>query len=469
MTTLPNIVWITLESTRFDHTSLSERGKETTPNIKRIADDEGGCLFRNCFSHGVWTLASSASILTGTYPTRHGAGIDTDAIPASFVTLPELLGEAGYTTACLSPNAHLSSATGLDRGFDEFSWIGKSTLHRSVGIRTVVKYLARLRTHGAGYTPDTRRHGTGYMVTDAAKRWLRGAEKDEPHFLYLHYGDPHHPYFPPRPYFHDAVSDYPLSTDEAAELALSHHSDLHQLIADGCPFTDTEWDVLTELYDGGIRYVDSLVGSLFDYVQSLSIGETVFVITSDHGELFGEDRLLSHIISVDDAVSHVPLVVHGLDAVHGYTGDFVQHIDVATTLLESLGLGHSQFQGVDLRRAEREQAFVQRGGDRCRQNLEKIAEHDPSFDTSRFHQSTVTALRTSDFKYVSSDEGSELYRLPDEMTDVSNEYPSRTADQEATVSEWLETEANPAEGERRQEGFSEEMESQLRELGYLVD
>ena len=116
----PNVIWLTIESTRTDHTTVGGAATDTTPNLARIADADRGRVVPGCVAHGVWTLPSSASILTGTYPTHHGAGITGEAIPEQLPTVAERLREAGYHTRCLSPNSHLSSATGLDRGFDEF-------------------------------------------------------------------------------------------------------------------------------------------------------------------------------------------------------------------------------------------------------------------------------------------------------------------------------------------------------------
>lgn len=470
MITTPNVVWITLESTRTDHTSLSDYVRDTTPNLRRIAERPRGSAFPSCIAHGVWTLASSASILTGTYPSRHGAGMAHDRIPDELETVPELLKEAGYHTACLSPNSHLSSATGLDRGFDDFAWISPSTLLDTAGLSTIARYLLNIRRHGGGITTDTAKHGTGFIVQDVAKRWLRSFAGDrEPFFLYAHVGDPHHPYYPPLPLLREYAADLELSAREAGEVALAHHDELNERIARGCDFTAAEWDALHALYDAEIAYADRLVGTLFDYVDSLDLGETVFVVTADHGELFGEHGMLAHKIVVDDAVCRVPLVVYGLDGVEGSDGDLVQHADVVRTLLSAVGARTGQCQGIDLREETREYAVVQRGERRCRRNLERFRELEPDFDVSRYHKSTLTAVRTADYKYQRSADGAELFRLPDEITDVSEGYPDVADRLDGTLSAWLESEGTPVSADARRGEFTDAMKSQLADLGYLVD
>ncbi len=68
MKTRPNILWITLESVRYDHTSLSGYGRDTTPALARLASDPRATAFEQCITHGKWTGTSSGSILTGQYP-----------------------------------------------------------------------------------------------------------------------------------------------------------------------------------------------------------------------------------------------------------------------------------------------------------------------------------------------------------------------------------------------------------------
>jgi len=466
----PNVIWVTMESTRADHTSLGDPTRRTTPELQRIADEPEGRWFPNCFSHGIWTRTSSASILTGTYGSRHGAGIDRDAIPPRLPTVAELLDETGYRTMCYSPNAHLSSATGLDRGFDEFSWIGKRTLLRTVGLRSLLRFALNVRSHGGGFTTDTRKHGTDFLMTDAVVRRLRSLrDEDRPFFLYLHYGGPHHPYHPPVRYFRERLDDLNLSYREASDLALSAHANLYRHIADGARFDEAEWDALRALYDAEIEHTDALVGDLFDAIQDLGFEDTIFVVTGDHGELFGEQELLSHVLSVSGAVSHVPLVVHGLDDLPTEPTDLVQHIDAVRTILAAIGIDADSLQGVDLRTDERKYAIVQRGGGRRERIVEQIREYNPEFDASRFPPSTVTALRTDAHVYKRWESGHALHALPDEETDVADRNETLVARLDSTLADWEATDGAPVAGEESETRLTREMRAQLSDLGYVVE
>jgi len=94
-----SVVWITLESIRYDYTSLSNYELETTPSLQPIAASQGGNAFSHCISHGNWTGTSSASILTGTTPPTHGIfGESNLVLPRDVATVPELLPRRIYLT-----------------------------------------------------------------------------------------------------------------------------------------------------------------------------------------------------------------------------------------------------------------------------------------------------------------------------------------------------------------------------------
>jgi arylsulfatase A-like enzyme len=467
MTTPPSIVWLTLESTRADHTSLGGHDRDTTPNLRRIAEDPRGRSFSQCFAHGIWTLASSASILTGTYPSHHDTGMESEFVPDELQTVPEAFGELGYRTACLSTNFHVSEATGLDRGFDRFAWLSRDTLLDVAGPRTLLKYARNIRRHSAGFTLDTKKHSTGYVVTDVLKRWVRSlADQPEPFFLYAHYGDPHHPYYPPLPYHDTYLDELEASVAEARAAALRHHDDLHELVAEGLPLTEREWALVQAMYDAEIAYTDALVGELFDHLRS-TVDDLILVVTADHGELFGEGGMLAHKVVVDDAVSHVPLVVYGHDGLCQHDGEMVQHADVVQTLLSSQGHPFETGQGVDLGARSRDRCIVQRGGDRAERNLEEFRSLNPEFDADRYHRGLATALRTADYKYVLGADRAELFRLPDETTDVTDAHPAVVSAMHDELTEWLDGPGRPVSMERREGSFSPAMRTQLADLGYL--
>lgn len=174
----PNVVWVTLDSVRRDRTTIGGHDRDTTPALERLATSAEGQAFDNCIAHSNWTLASSAATLTGTYPSHNTFGMGGEFVPDNLSTVADLFKKKGYGNACLSRNAHVSDATGINRSFDQFEWLSSSTLLEVAGPRSLGKYLINIRRHSAGFTTDTAKHATLFLMNDIAKRWLRSF--DEP-------------------------------------------------------------------------------------------------------------------------------------------------------------------------------------------------------------------------------------------------------------------------------------------------
>lgn len=461
-TTRPSVLWITLDSVRADHTTMGGYDRDTTPNLARTAEDASGRAFTECFAHSNATLRSSASILTGMQPTRHDVGVGNDRLPEAVETVPEQLAGEGYATACLSGNSHLSGATGLDRGFDRFEWLSASTLLDAAGPWSVARYLRNLRRHSAGFSLDASKHSTPFLMNDVAKRWLADLAADEPFFCYLHYNEPHRPYYPPLPYLDRYTDDLSMSTEDAATFAIEVHENFFDVVANRPEFTDDEWAALRAMYDAEVAYTDEMVGRLLDYARSLDVANLVVVVTADHGELFGEGGLLAHKLLLHDAVLHVPMVVHGLGDLAVGDDALVQHADLMRTLVERAGGRTDGMQGVDLRTEGREYVLAQRGP----VGFERYVEANPKFDTGRYPASTLHCLRDRRFKYLQHDDGASLHALPDETTDVTDESPAATDRMRDHLADWLETEGQPVSRAADAE-FTDAMERQLRDLGYV--
>ena len=460
-----DVLWITLESVRYDHTSLGGYERRTTPNLERLSAD--GVSFDRCYSHDVWTRSSSASMLTGQAPSAHRTWSNGAKLPDAIRTIPEAFRDAGYRTACLSPNGNLSPDTGLDRGFEhfhQFTGLSLPLLVEKAGVLPVAKWLARFRRHTGGPTRNGSEHCFGYLQNEVAKRHVDAvADREGSLFLYLHHGDTHHAYVPPLSYREQFLDGSPMGRDEAVALALEMAAELHRYIAREPSFTDAEWEVLEAMYDACLAYVDSLVGDLVNYARD-RLENPLVVVTADHGELFGEKGLLAHMLCTDRAVSHVPMVVLGLDDLPD--GGLVQPVDVMEMLCAETGVDHQVPIGRDVRDHPREFAVTQRGGERARTKLEKITAHNGRFPTERFHREDLTTLRTDDWCYHSSEGRSELVEHSDETSDVSDSNPGVCERLASRCESWLETYGQPV-GETGTAEFDGRVETQLRELGYL--
>jgi uncharacterized sulfatase len=241
---------------------------------------------------------------------------------------------------------------------------------------------------------------------------------------------------------------------------------MHEHVARGLPFDDDEWNAIEVLYDTCLAYVDSVLETVVDRARS-RLDDPLVVITADHGEFFGEHGLLAHMLVPDSPVTDVPLVVSGLDVPEGADGSLVQHADVMAMLSETCDLDLEVPVGRDVRSVPREYAVTQRGSLRARKKLDKFRERDPSFDVGRYPMGELTSLRTLEYRYQRSEDGSDLFELSDEATPANDDYPEVVDRMSDAMDEWLETHGRPGGDRARTATFSEEMEEQLQNLGYI--
>jgi uncharacterized sulfatase len=250
-----------------------------------------------------------------------------------------------------------------------------------------------------------------------------------------------------------------MSGEAAATLAMEIHHNLVEIVANGCELDDNEMAALKAMYDGEIAYTDERVGELYETIQR-ELGETIVIITADHGELFGEDDMLAHKYSMHNAVLNVPMVIQGLSELTDE--GIIQHSDVMRTLLEVAGAETETVQGVDLRKDTREYVVSQSPPG----SIEPLLEYNPEFDQSKFPTDAYSVIQDQDFKYVACPDAPRFYQLPDERTNLRSEYSERAEQMEKKLTEWLATAGNRV-GTGEDIDIDEQMRSRLADLGYL--
>lgn len=460
MTDKPNVIWLTLDSVRQDHTTMGGYYRETTPRIQEIANKSDGVSFSSCFSHARASATSVPSILSGTYPSRHGTYYhESSAFPDDLPLAAELFHDVGYNTVGISNNGYAGSLTGVDRGFDEFVLLGSSPAEilRSAGLRNVLKFARNIRSHSVGFSTDTHAHSGAYLVTELAKE--RVQQSEEPLFMYVHYNEPHRAYYPPLPYLDRFTENLQMSGSEAAEIAMDVHHNLIEIVANGCNLSEEEMAALKAMYDAEIAYTDDRVGMLYDYIQR-ELGDTIVVITADHGELFGEEEMLAHKYSMHNGVLHVPMVVQGLTDLSDE--GVIQHSDVLSTVLSLAGAETGTVQGVNLRKKQREYAISQSPQD----SLEPLLEYNPNYEIPRFPTEPYSVIQDGQFKYVQRPDDPRLYRLPDETENVIAEHPNVAERLDTHLTDWLETEGQLV-GRGEEIDIDDSTRERLAEMGYL--
>ena len=287
---LPHVVLVTLDTTRADRFGFAGHAAARTPNFDALAGESW--VFRQAMAPAPLTLPAHTTLLTGTYPIRHGVYYnDGFRVAEDLVTLPEILREEGYDTAAFVSAFPLDSQFRLDQGFDFYD--------DDFGSAEEPGHL--------GFA-ERRADETNAAV----KRFLEKRKGDRPLFLWIHYFDPHAPYAPPAPY--------------------------DSLFA-GAP------------YDGEIAFLDEQFGRLRELLDgALGRESTILAVAADHGEGLGEHGEPSHSAFVYDSTMHVPLLLRLPGGGHGEVTRQVRTVDLLPTLLGELGLpSPEEVQGRDLR------------------------------------------------------------------------------------------------------------------------
>lgn len=290
---LPNVLLIVLDTVRAIELSLYG-GSTPTETLERLG--RNGVVFQHAMSTGPWTLPSHGSLFTGRW--THELSADySHPLDRTFPTLAETLARRGYATAAFVANTEYASLeTGLARGFDHYED------HRmSPGTLLRLTRLSRVADAGIrslrGVPADLPNRVSAAEVNRRAADWLqRKWGRTRPYFAFLNYYDAHAPYYPPPAEWRRFVGDRPRTPV-------------------GLPLLAQAWDpdsieLRHRAYRASIAALDATVGRLLDTLRARSMLEnTLVIVTSDHGEEFGEHGVMGHGNSLYLPGVHVPLVL----------------------------------------------------------------------------------------------------------------------------------------------------------------
>jgi arylsulfatase A-like enzyme len=362
-----NVLLIVWDTVRARNLSLYGHGRKTTPNLERLA--ARGVHFRHAFATAPWTLPSHASLFTGRWPHELSAGWKT-ALDGTQPTLAGRLSALGYDTAGFVANLdYCGRACGLARGFTHYEDFPLSvwdvfTRHIGLGRRldpitlAIIADILTGRSRGAArpLIQLHREHAKSAADIDRGfLDWLAWQRpRGRPFFAFLNLNDAHSPYEAPD----DATEAFgvrPSSWREQVVLYQWNTLDKTKL-----PFHDVQ--MANDLYDDAIAYMDRRLGILLDELDRRGVlGETLVIVTSDHGEHLGDHLLFFHGCSLYRQAVEVPLVIVDPRAVPpGRVVDApVSLRDLPATIVGQLGLDKADtFPGRSLARfwTEGEQA-----------------------------------------------------------------------------------------------------------------
>lgn len=327
-----NVVLIVVDTLRADHLGCYGHERDTSPTIDRLA--VRGARFESVQAPSPWTVPSTASILTSTYPSEHGAEItgamrDLSSQPPSQIRddvpmLSELLSEHQLSTALLSANPFLFGR--FRSGFD------LAVVERMSADRLTAETIA----------------------------WIDSLPAGTRFFAHVQYMDLHQPLDPPRPYWRLFATPGAGSRD-------TRHSEWgypqgeHLETAGFQSFRENR----LALYDGAMRFIDDQIGVLLAALADRDLeSSTLVVVTSDHGEEFWDHAEIGAAMGGDprgyygighghaffQELLHVPLVIAGPGVAGGTTVSGPGSLlDIAPTVIGRVGIpAPPEMRGLDL-------------------------------------------------------------------------------------------------------------------------
>jgi choline-sulfatase len=274
-----NLVLITIDSLRVDHLKFAGYARETSPALDALAAES--VVFTRAYSTSSKTPTAMPSLLTGRYPgelLRDGEHFTTYG--AENVFLAEILHEKGYATSAYPSHWYFLARYGLGQGFE--TWQPYMVSERKMEkVPTAEPVVVAALKHLEN------------VLTPAAER---------PFFLWIHLLDPHKNYID-----HDGITVFGEGTEPI------------------------------DRYDHEIRYVDTWVGQLLETLRKRADwNRTALVVTSDHGEAFGEHGYKYHGFGLHEHQLRVPLIVRVPEVFHRTVDVPVSVVDLVPTVLELL-------------------------------------------------------------------------------------------------------------------------------------
>ncbi len=422
----PTVLLITSDTHRADHLGSAGLGIEIrTPNL----DDLGarGVVFEDCFATSNVTTPSHVCVMTGMHPRDTGIIDNHGQLGEEAWTLAERFREAGFATFAATSVLHLSQrGAGLGQGFDRMNWpsgqrIAEETIGRLLG-------------------------------------WLPEAE-GQPLFAWLHLFDAHGPYRPPEPWSREY---FPADADPFDPALPEPDFPLPRWEQ---RVRDPRW--LLAQYRGEVSYLDHELGRLLEVPR---ISEAVLAVTADHGECLGAQGMYWGHISVYPDTLHVPLILSWPGAPAGARiSEGVSNVDLGRTLLDLAGLEETPFPGRDLSGLSLGEGTWDEGP---RFAISSLG-HAASVTVGRWH--LVLHLRSYARNRLLQESffdshRAELYDLerdPGCQQDLSEAELDRARSLRTLLIEFIS--GSPEGGFVRKGVHSDELQTELAELGYAAD
>lgn len=336
------ILFLDLDTLRADHLGCYGYHRNTSPNIDKIATQ--GVRFNNYYCSDAPCLPSRAALMTGRFGIHTGAvghggtaaDIRLEGMTRDFrdilasESLPSVLREAGFKTVTISPFAERHSAWTFYAGFNEMHNTGKEGME------------------------------SAEVITPAVLKWIERSAKEDNWFLHVNYWDPHTPYRAPAEFGNPFKSD-PLPGWINDDILKKHNT----MVGPHCSQEVNMYDNTTsplyprqpgevtniegfrniiDGYDCGIRYMDEHIGTILDAFEKQGIlDDLAIIVSSDHGENFGELGIYAEHATADHITCRIPMIIRWPGCKVGHVANSLHYnLDLAPTLADLFNIGYKK-------------------------------------------------------------------------------------------------------------------------------
>lgn len=430
----PNVILMTLDTLRADHLGCYGYERPTSPFIDDFATS--ATFFPVAHSSSPWTLPSHASLFTGRHSFEHGARTHKvgerylrPPMPEEAVMITEVFKAEGYRTGAFTANiAYLHPSKKINQGFD--------------------KYFNGNQDAG--------------VLTTLALEWIQESPED-PFFLFLNFMDTHTPYKTNK-----KPGDPGFIKNEA-----DRHNDkalkgLHPIILERRePFPADRIRIMIDMYDTAIWNLDGYLRTfIHTLIERNLYDNTLIVLTSDHGESFGEHAILEHGKDVYRQLLDVPLIIKYPGQTEGTVDNRVTtSSDIPRMIFKRMPEGMWN-KYLDL--------FPFEPGNHPPISENYYAfphEFVPGYDWKKRFNRIRTVLFDPPMKYIHSSDGQhEVYNMKTDPAESDNLYESsaeRVAEWNRRIEELKASAEAGSEAPAEEEPMTDEERKRLQSLGYI--
>lgn len=318
---LPNIVLVIVDTLRADRLATYGHSHDTAQFLSDLAVDS--VVFERAYSPSSWTAPATASILTSTYPSQH-------QVHTGFFVTRAIQRKRSFRLNRIPDSLPTLAEMLKQHGYRTFGVADNPNICEKMGF-------------GRGFDRFVSYDYRGAPAVNAAVDGLADEILDDgsPYFLYVHYMDPHEPYGRREEHYDEKASGGELFAN----------------------------------YDSEIGYTDAHIGAL---LGRLSAGpDTLVVVTSDHGEEFGDHGNGGHRNQLYDELLHVPLIISWPRRLSARrVAHNVSTVDIAPTVLSLLnidaaaeGMGKTLVPSMEVERSADQPLFAMRMSEQLRPTL----------------------------------------------------------------------------------------------------